>query len=163
MATGKTTVAQLLAERLGLPLHDSDEEIEEEAGGRTVAELAASEGVEAMHRREARHLLDTLARPAPVVVAAAASVVDDPACVAALGGEEVVVVWLRATVATMVGRFGSGPHRPRFDTSPEDLLTAQLRLRGPRFEAVADLVVDVDGRDAADIVDEIVSSLRLPA
>jgi shikimate kinase len=160
MATGKTTVARLLAERLDLPFHDNDEEIEEATGGRTVAQLAASEGVEAMHHREAKQLLDALACPSPAVVAAAASVVDDAACMAALRREGVVVVWLRATVATMLGRFGSGPHRPSFGQPPGDLLNDQLRRRGPRFEAVARLVVDVDDREAPDIVNEIMSGLE---
>src|SRR3954451_10205508 len=105
MATGKTTVGRRLAQRLGVAFHDSDAEIERGAAGRTVADLAHSEGFEAMHRREALQLLGHLGVGEPAVLAAAASVVDDPTCVDALRSDDVDVVWLRASVATMVARF----------------------------------------------------------
>ena len=163
MATGKTTIGRCLAARLGTGFHDSDQDIERETGGLTVADLAAAQGEEGMHRREAEHLLGALAPRVPVVVAAAASTVDDPACVAALREPAVTVVWLRASVATMAARFGSGPHRPSFGQEPAALLAAQARERGPRFARVADLVVDVDGRSPSDVVDQVVAALRGPA
>lgn len=161
MATGKTTVGRALADRLGIGFRDSDADIERDTGGVTVAGLAADAGVDAMHRREAAHLLATLALGRPVVVAAAASTVDDPDCVAALGHPGVAVVWLRASVPTMAARFGSAVHRPTFGQEPAALLGEQLARRGPRFARVADLVVDVDGRTPAGVVDEIVSGLGL--
>jgi len=159
MATGKTTVGRRLAQRLGVAFHDSDAEIERGAAGRTVADLAHSEGVEAMHRREALQLLGHLGAGEPAVLAAAASVVDDPICVDALRSDEVDVVWLRASVATMVARFGSGPHRPTFDQAPDALLAEQWAQRAARFAAVADVIVDVDGRNVDDIVDEVLAAL----
>jgi shikimate kinase len=159
MATGKTTIGRCLAARLGLEFRDSDEDIEREAGGRTVADLAAAEGAAGMHRREAGHLLAALAGRRPIVVAAAASTVDDPRCTAALLEPAVTAVWLRASVATIAARFRSGPHRPTFGREPPALLADQARQREPRFARVADLVVDIDGRSPSEIVEGVVAGL----
>ena len=162
MATGKTTIGGQLAERLGVELRDSDADIERDTGGVTVAGLVAEAGAEVMHRREAEHLLAALAARRPVVVAAAASTVDDLRCVAALLEPGVAVVWLRASVATMASRFRSSPHRPTFGEEPAALLAGQLERRGPRFARLADLVVDVDERSPAAVVDDIVAGLSSP-
>ena len=161
MATGKTTIGRLLAERLGIGFRDSDADIERDTGGVTVAGLVATAGADVMHRREAEHLLAALAARRPVVVAAAASTVDDERCVAALLEPGVAVVWLRASVATMASRFRSSPHRPTFGEDPTALLAGQLERRGPSFARLADLVVDVDERSAAVVVDDIVAGLAL--
>ena len=83
MGSGKTTVGQRLAKRLGWAWRDSDADIEA-ATGLTVRELRDRDGVVAMHGREAAQLLDALKEPEPSVISAAASVVDDPACRAAM-------------------------------------------------------------------------------
>jgi shikimate kinase len=163
MATGKSTIAHALGTRLGLPVHDSDDDIGAETG-RTVRQLTQDEGPATMHEREARQLLDVLADGSPCIAAAAASVIDDERCREALS--RVPVVWLRATVATMVSRFSAQSHRPTFGLAPEELLRRQLATRGPRFAAVADVVVDVDGsagpRAPEDIVEEILRRLPDP-
>jgi len=71
-------------------------------------------------------------------------------------------VWLRASVATMASRFRSSPHRPTFGEEPAALLAGQLERRGPRFARLADLVVDVDERSPAVVVDDIVAGLSSP-
>ena len=59
MGAGKTTTGQMLAKRLGWGWRDSDIDIEASTG-KTVRALRDSEGVDAMHRREAAQLLDAL-------------------------------------------------------------------------------------------------------
>ncbi|MDH4077893.1 MAG: hypothetical protein OEW29_18350, partial [Acidimicrobiia bacterium] len=70
MEAGKTTVADAVARHRGWPMRDSDRDIEA-AIGRTGREVAASGGVDTLHRWEERVLLDALDRPEPQVVAAA--------------------------------------------------------------------------------------------
>jgi shikimate kinase len=101
-------------------------------------------GVAAEHADETRVLLQALALDQPAVVGAAGSVVDDPVAVGALQSEW--VVWLRATVETLLQRVRSGHHRPFID---EDLAVTLHRLDQQRHDAyrrVAAVVVDVDGR-----------------
>jgi len=158
MAAGKTTVASRVAARTGWPLRDSDQDIEAETG-RRVDQLLEEDGEEALHEREARHLLDLVAARERCLLAAAGSTIGDDRCLAAL--RHVPVVWLRARVETMVGRFESNANRPRFGQDPAELLRRQLRERGPRFAEVADLVIDIEGRSADDIADEVVDRLGL--
>jgi shikimate kinase len=158
MATGKTTVAEAVAECTGWPVRDSDADIEA-ATGRTVAELLEEEGAEALHEREAAHLLDVVVSGQRCLLAAAASTIDDDRCVVAL--RSVPVVWLRASLETMVDRFDSRSGRPAFGQSPAQLLAGQLAARTSRFADVADLVLDVDDREPAGLAEEIVAHLGL--
>ena len=63
MGSGKSTVAAALAAALGVPLRDSDADIERDTG-LTGRDIAARDGIDALHALEARHLLDALGRPA---------------------------------------------------------------------------------------------------
>lgn len=143
MASGKSEVGRRVAERLGRSLLDSDVEIARTTG-RTVRELAAEIGPDAMHDLEERQLLDALARREPVVVAAAASTIEREACRDALRAEGVFVVWLRVPVPLLVARFHSAGHRPTFDRPVDELLADQMARRGPLFEQVADVRMQVD-------------------
>jgi shikimate kinase len=141
MAVGKSTVGRALAARLGRPFRDSDDDLAATRGvtGRALAER---EGVDALHRWEAEHLLTTLAGTQSVVVAAAASVVDDAACRAAL--REPFVVWLRAPAAVLARRI-AGDARADDHRRPLGDATAVAELearRADRFRAVADLTID---------------------
>lgn len=54
-ASGKSTVGRLVAERLGLPFHDTDDMVMDEAG-RSIAEIVRQEGWESFRERESRAL-----------------------------------------------------------------------------------------------------------
>jgi shikimate kinase len=164
MGSGKTTVGAILARWLGLPFRDGDALLEA-ATGRTAAALRDREGVEALHRAEARVLREALASATRSVIAAAASAVDDPACRAALRSPDVAVAWLRADPAVLGRRFeagsgGDGAHRPAYGEVPRAFLAAQARRRAARFAACRPLVVvdtgalgpeEAAGRIAADL------------
>jgi shikimate kinase len=66
-----------------------------------------------------------------------------------------LVVWLRARVATLTGRVGDGHGRPLLDDDPAWALDELTRQRLPVYEELADVVVDVDDRTPAQIVDAI--------
>jgi shikimate kinase len=153
MASGKTALATALAQRLDRPLRDSDVDIEA-ATGRTVRELAAAGGPDAMHDREAAHLLDALATTAPAVIAAAASTVERDECRHAMAAA--LVVWLDVPTAVLAARFASRPHRPDFGRPVRELLADQRARRGPFFEAVADIVLRGDAEATAEVLAEAV-------
>lgn len=151
MGAGKTTVARALAERLAWPVDDSDASIEA-THGRDVRQLRDELGTDEMHALEAQHLLDALVSSTRAVIAPAASIIDVEACRQALVAPGVVVVWLRAKPETLAERFRDQPHRPWYGDDPETFLAAQAGRRYPLFGAVADIVVDVDGRTVDDVV-----------
>jgi shikimate kinase len=173
MGVGKTTIGAGLAARLGRPLRDSDRDLEaaQNIRGR---ELARRDGVEALHRWEAEHLLGALDGEEPVVIAAAASVVDDAACREAL--VDAFVVWLRAPARTLVTRMQPSDHRRSVVAGGTagsgtgagaalEALEALEARRNPLFREVADASVDAGG-SAPDqvtlaIVDILPPGLRL--
>ena len=157
MGAGKSTVGRALAARLGTTFLDNDEYLEGHSG-RTAAEIATSDGADALHRAEAAGLLAALTGdPTGVVagvVAAAGSVVDDEAVRARLARDDVTVVWLRAHPSTLRRRALSGSHRPFVHGDPSTLTRIDTARR-PHYTALADVVVDVDEQSPSEIVDEI--------
>lgn len=159
MASGKTTLGSRLATRLGWIWRDSDVDIEA-ASGLTVRALRERDGVDAMHAREAEHLLDALGRPEPSVVSAAASVMDDVACRAALSDPDIAVVWLRAEPALLAERFGSlDAHRPAFGPEPVAFLAEQAARREPHLGGIGAHVIDIAGLPPDEVVARAIEAL----
>jgi shikimate kinase len=158
MAVGKSTVGRALAARLGRPFRDSDDDLAA-TRGMTGRALAEREGVDALHRWEAEHLLITLAGTQPVVVAAAASVVDDAACLAAL--RDPFVVWLRAPAGVLARRM-AGDARADDRRRPVGGAAAVAELearRADRFRTVADLTIDTVSDGTTTTPDAIVAAI----
>ena len=154
MGSGKTTVGLLVAQRLGWPLVDNDQELGRRIG-MTARELTAREGLEALHRAEAETLAGMLDRSDPAVIGAAASVVESAEMRDLL--ERHYVVWLDADPEVLAARAATGSHRPH-------LPAAELQAaRSALYEQVAALRVDtthLSPADAAEIVAEALTDGR---
>lgn len=158
MGAGKSTVGRLVADQLGWPLVDSDEQILA-ATGHTVDELARRRGIDAVHRLERSMLAEALLSGEPSVVAAAASVVDAAEGLRLLQRAQ-LVVWLRVDPAEEVARIttDASTHRPTSELGPAEV-RALLRERSTRYRAVADLVIDTDTIDPRATAVRIVSEV----
>jgi shikimate kinase len=154
MGSGKSTVARILAERLGRRLVDTDSVIEQRTG-RTVREIFATDGEEAFRTLETEVLVQSLAESEPAVIAAAGGVVLRPENRAALTDSGARVVWLSADPATLVERVRGGGHRPLLDADPEGTLQRMHTDREPLYREVADLIVRVDGRSAVEVAEAV--------
>ncbi len=154
MGTGKSTVGRIVAERLGLAFHDTDDLVEARAG-RSVRELFAQDGEEAFRRLESEVLADALAAEDPSVVAAAGGVVLRPENRAALAGADARVVWLCAEPETLLDRVRNGMHRPLLDGDPEGTLRRMYTDREPLYREVADAIVSVDNRSIHEVVEAV--------
>ena len=160
MGAGKSTVGALAAAALGWRFVDVDDEVERRRGA-SVAELFAAEGEAAFRRRESELIADCLAADGPAVIAAGGGAVLDPVNRARIA-EAGTVVWLRAPAGVLAARVGEDPGRPLLAGAADATakLDALLRERAPLYAAVASAVVDVEGRSAEDVAEEVVAVAR---
>jgi shikimate kinase len=160
--TGKTTVARELAARLGCDWVDADDVIEQNAG-KTIAQIFADDGEPAFREFEA-NAVAALGRKHRTVVALGGGAVLREAnrkAIAATGG---LVVWLTATVDTILNRVAAdrttSARRPKLTTGGgRDEVETLLTQRMPLYRECATLVVDTEGQTVADVVEEILSKL----
>ncbi|MFP5254817.1 MAG: shikimate kinase [Acidimicrobiia bacterium] len=155
MGGGKTSVGRRVAARLGRPLIDGDE-ILQERFGQTAALIADAEGIERLHELEAEIALEALSSRDPAVIGPAASVVELDAARQALAAH--LVVWLAGSAAYHARKAVKKDHRPLLDDGdPLVLFEHQLAVRGPLIRAVADLVIDVEATSKDEQADAVVA------
>ncbi len=158
MGVGKTTIGRILSERLGWAYLDSDAQVEA-AAGMTVPQLFEARGEAAFRAAEAAALGRALGGDAPVVVAVAGGAVLDADSRKLMVGSG-TIVWLRARPQTLAGRLGDGRGRPLLGDDPSAAVERLDEVRRPLYSQLADVVVDVDGRNPLDVADETVRRIR---
>jgi shikimate kinase len=156
MGSGKTTVGQLLARRLGWPYRDNDAELAQGPGAARRL-LAATDQAE-LRAAEIRTLNRLLDEPMPSIVAAAGGTILDPTVRDRLRAAG-FVVWLRATPATILDRVGAHDDRPWRAGGRRAWVERAVAERAALYGAVADLVLDVDAAAPAWLVEDIVAAL----
>ena len=158
MGAGKTTVGVPLARALGRQYRDNDTELEQRTG-RTAHDLAAAEGMEALHRAESDTLAAALDGPGPDVISASASVVADAEMRARL--RAAFVVWIDPDPDVLADRFSTAGHRPDIGDDPRAFFEAQYAIRAPLYREIADYVLQpASGADLDAQVDAIASAVR---
>jgi shikimate kinase len=158
MGSGKTTIGCRVATALGRAFVDNDELLETTIGS-TAAEIAARDGVDALHLVEATTLLDALDAHPPAVIAAAASTIEVPAVRSALRNRA-WVAWLRADPATLAARMPGSPTRPFAGADPARIVAEQARRRDGRFAQVADAEFPTDRTRPDQVVSEVMAAVR---
>jgi shikimate kinase len=160
MASGKSTVGPILAERLGWDFVDFDDVIARREG-RSPGRLIREEGEPAFRALEARITAEHGDRRG-VVLAPGGGWAMAPELAASLG-PGTVRVWLRVSPEEAVRRAESeGTDRPLMGP-PEGRVERMTRLLERRMEryAAAELSVDVDELQPGAVADAIVRRLGL--
>jgi len=159
MGSGKSAVGKQLAKDLGLGFLDSDAEIEDRTGV-DIAYIFEKES-EAGFRARERDVIAELTERNGIVLATGGGAILDPDNRSRLASNG-TVVYLRATVAQQLERTRSTRHRPLLlDRDPETVLTELMRVRGPLYEEIADIIVDTGGRRVTTVVNDIRKRLKL--
>ena len=151
MGAGKTTVGALLADAWGVTLRDTDQDIEA-AEGRLISEIFVDSGEDYFRRLERDAVRVALAEHDGVLALGGGAVLD-------AGTRELLagqpVVFLRVGLADAVKRVGLGHGRPLLLGNVRSRVKALLDERLPLYLEVASVVVDTDGRSAAEVADEV--------
>jgi shikimate kinase len=157
MGSGKTTVGRALSDLLGWRYVDNDQLLEQ-AVGRSTRDVQEHDGEHALRRAESEALTAALGEGGPLIASVAAGVVTDPLDRARLlsGG---FVVWLRATIQTLVARV-EGTDRPWLGDDPAAALSELYAGRAYLYSLVADLIVDVDTLPADVVALRIAAALE---
>jgi len=154
--SGKTTVGRVLAQRLDLPLHDTDAAIEQRVG-KSISDIFVDDGEPTFRDLERAEVARALAQE-PGVVALGGGAVMDPQTEAALAGH--VVVFLDVAIADASKRVGFDRSRPLLSVNPRASWVAMMNARRATYERVATHRVDTAGRDPEDIAGEIAGLLE---
>ena len=155
MGSGKSTVSEILADKLGLEMLDTDAAIVE-AEGRSINKIFADDGEEVFRDMETA-LLDTAISEhfRDMVISLGGGLVLRPENREMLK-ELGKVIYLRTTPETVYDRIKDDDSRPLL--KGEDPLAKIKNLqsdRGPVYESCADIIIDTDNLTPGEIASRI--------
>ncbi len=159
MGSGKSTVSELLSDKLELELIDTDEAIEE-AEGRKISEIFEQDGEEAFRDMEtelmemviSEHMRETV-----ISLGGGLPVREKNRELLKRAGK---VVYLRTSPETVYDRLKGDETRPLLKS--EDPLARIKELqdkRGKIYEEAADIIVDTDGKSPEEVANEIIAAI----
>ncbi|MFJ8656038.1 shikimate kinase [Streptomyces rochei] len=147
MGVGKSTVGQLLAERLGTGYRDTDADIVA-AQGRTIAEIFVDDGESAFRALEKEAVRTALAEHEGVLALGGGAILDADTR-SLLAGQQ--VVYLSMDVEEAVRRTGLNTARPLLAVNPRKQWRELMEARRHLYEEVATVVVATDGRTPEEV------------
>ena len=158
MGAGKTTVGNALSALTGWVYLDNDELVQRATGRPTPEVLVTSDEV-TLRQVEAAVLDEALAAEPPVIAGVAAGAVTDAEARRRMS-DGAFVVYLRAPIALLAERVGTGAGRPWLGDDPAAALEQLFEGREPLYAEVADLVLDVPGVAPEALAARIVGALN---
>lgn len=155
MATGKSSVAPLVAERLGLQAIEMDDLIVKRAG-KNIGAIFADEGEAAFRRLEAKvaHELRDLDQ---VVISTGGGVVTEPATMRDLC-HQALLLELTADFDTVVKRAAPKPSRPLFKDI--DKARGLYQERQPLYSKYPAIRIATDNLTVAQVAETIVRHIK---
>lgn len=152
--TGKSTIGEQIANELGWGFVDSDALVVERVG-KPITELFAEDGEAKFRDTEAEVLRECFqAQNQSVISIAGGGILRTDT--RALAREHCFVVWLRATIDTLVQRLGEAEGRPLLAGDPRANLEKLLAEREEIYLGAANAEIAVDDRAPEEIAHGIV-------
>ena len=162
-ATGKTTVARLVAQALGKQAIDADVYIEQQAG-MTIAEIFTEEGEQGFRNRETIVVQELADRENLVIALGGGAIVREKNREALQGRG--ITIWLRASADVIFERMNTDPltgqRRPDLTAfGGLEEVRSLLTQRTPLYQAAADFTVDTEQLSPEDVGAQIVSKISV--
>ncbi|WP_062215572.1 shikimate kinase [Streptomyces sp. NBRC 109706] len=158
--SGKSTVGALLADRLGVPLRDTDADVERVAG-KPIPDIFLDDGEPRFRALEAAAVRDAVAEHEGVLSLGGGAVLD-PTTRALLTG--LPVVFLDVALGEAVKRVGLDVPRPLLAVNPRQRWRALMEERRPWYTEVARAVVTTEERTPDEVATAVLDALeRHPA
>lgn len=158
MGVGKSTVGELLAERLGTTYRDTDADVVATAG-KAISEIFFDEGEEHFRALERQAVQDAMAQHRGVLSLGGGTVLDEKTRELLAGH---AVVYLSMDVDEAVKRVGLNTARPLLAVNPRRQWRELMEARRHLYEEVARSVVATDERTPEEVAQAVLDALELP-
>jgi shikimate kinase len=157
--SGKTTVGKILAQRLGQELVETDELVARKAG-LSIAEIVTKHGWGRFRELEGE-VTSRVARLDNVINASGGGVVTSEKNIARLK-KKGVLVWLKASVDTLVKRTGEDKGRPPLagDRTAREDMDITYKERKALYRQAADLEVNTEDKTPEEVAEAIINLLE---
>lgn len=157
MGAGKSSIGWRLAKKLGIPFHDSDQEVER-AAGCTVADIFETWGEKAFKDAERRVVKRLLGETTQIISTGDGAFIDPET--RDLIKKNAISLWLRADPDILYERVTRRDTRPiLFDGDPKTILEEMVDKRYPIY-GEADLTVDSNDDAHEATVNRLVQVLK---
>jgi shikimate kinase len=153
--SGKSTVARLVAEGLGLPARDTDDDVEAVAGA-SVSDVFVERGEDGFRALERSAVATALAEHDGILALGGGAVLD-PGTRELLRGR--TVVFLDVGIKDAASRIGLNRDRPLLLGNPRAQWIRLMEARRPVYEEVATVRVATDGRTAEEVAAAVLQAL----
>jgi shikimate kinase len=157
MGSGKSTVGELLAERLGAPYRDTDADIVT-AQGREISDIFVEEGEPYFRDLERAAVRAAVTEHEGVLSLGGGAILDDSTRELLAG---LPVVYLSMDVEEAVRRVGLGQARPLLAVNPRRQWRELMDARRHLYTEVARVVVATDERTPEEVAQAILDALEL--
>ena len=158
MGSGKSTVGRRLAQRLGRPFRDADDEIEN-AAGMPIPDIFETYGENEFRALEQRVIARLIEQPPHVLATGGGAFMNDATRL--LIKEKAVSIWLKAELPVLLDRVKKRNNRPLLmNRDPRKVLSELMEIRYPVY-AEADYTVETVNGPHGQAVDSILKVLKL--
>ncbi|MFD9305481.1 shikimate kinase [Streptomyces sp. NPDC060048] len=157
MGSGKSTVGELIARRLGVSYRDTDADIVA-AQGRAISDIFVDEGETYFRELEREAVAAAVAGHDGVLALGGGAVLDEETRRLLTG---LPVAYLSMDVEEAVRRVGLGAARPLLAVNPRRQWRELMEARRPLYNEVARVVVTTDDRTPEEVAQAVLDALEL--
>lgn len=156
--SGKSTIGQLLADRLGVSFRDTDADIVT-AAGKPIPDIFVDDGEEHFRSLERYAVAKALSEHDGVLALGGGAVLADQTRILL---KEHTVIWLTVELGDAVSRVGLDQGRPLLAVNPRATLRYLMEQRRPLYAEVATHTVATSGRTPDEVVGDVCAIIDLP-